>query len=114
MTDDTGKEFTLFLAPGPIKGNLLNKSNMFGSQLPYLSKQEETSAKYGKHTSMPKKGEDGAKPRRKPDFGSGGPDIGQLVQHVLSTHGTSSTSVIRVERREPSLPLQHPQAIPEE
>ena len=48
-TDNTGKEFTLFLALEPIKRKPLDKSQMFGGQLPYLFKQEETSTKSGKH-----------------------------------------------------------------
>ena len=68
VMDNTGKEFTLFLAPKPIKGKPLDKSKMFGGQLSYLFKQEETSTKCGKHTSATKKGDDGAKPKRKPDF----------------------------------------------
>ena len=36
VTDNTGKEFTLFLAPEPIKGQSLDKSKMFGGQLPSL------------------------------------------------------------------------------
>ena len=50
VPNNTGKEFTLFLALEPIKGKPLDKSKMFG-QLPYLFKQEETSAKCGKNTN---------------------------------------------------------------
>ena len=68
VTDNTGKDFTLFLASEPIKGKPLDKSKMFGGQLPYLFKQEETSAKCGKHTSTAKKCKEVTKTNRKPDF----------------------------------------------
>ena len=80
VTDNAGKEFTLFLASKPVKGKPLDKTKMFGDQLPYLLKQEEMSVKCGKHTSTPKKVERmGPSQSANRIFGSGGPDTGAKV-----------------------------------
>ena len=55
VLDNDGKEYTLFLAPKPIKGKPLDKGKMFGGQLQYLFKQVETSSKCGKHMDAEKK-----------------------------------------------------------
>ena len=48
VKDKNGKEFTLFLAPKPIKGKALDKSKMFGGQIPALLKQVESGSKCGR------------------------------------------------------------------
>ena len=48
VKDKNGKEFTLFLAPKPIKGKALDKLKMFGGQLPALLKQVESGSKCGR------------------------------------------------------------------
>ena len=48
VKDKNGKEFTLFLAPKPIKGKTLDKSKMFGGQIPALLKQVESGSKCGR------------------------------------------------------------------
>ena len=58
VTDNNGKEYTLFLAPEPIKGKHLDNTKMFGGQLPYLIKQVETGSKCGKHLGPTKKADD--------------------------------------------------------
>ena len=113
MTSNAGKEFTLFLPPEPIQGKLLGKSKMFGSQLAYLFKQEETSAKCGKHTSTPKKGEDMPSRRASRIFSSRVADIGAAgmglffnledefnASHLGGMKGTVSSTPIPVGRPE--------------
>ena len=51
----SGKEYTLFLAPKPIKGKPPDTGKMSGGQLQYLFKQVETSSKCGKHMEGDKK-----------------------------------------------------------
>ena len=48
VKDKNGKEFTLFLAPKPIKGKALDKSKMFGGQITALLKQVESGSKCGR------------------------------------------------------------------
>ena len=38
VLDNDGNEYTLFLAPKPVKGKPLDKGKMFGGQLQYLFK----------------------------------------------------------------------------
>ena len=70
VTDNTGKDSMLFLAPEPIKGKPLDKTKMFVGQLPYLFKLVSV----GNTPANPRRGR--RVPNRKPDFSSGGPDIG--------------------------------------
>ena len=55
VMDNNGKEYTLFLAPKPIKGKPLDTTKMFDGQLQHLFKQVETSSKCGKHIVADKK-----------------------------------------------------------
>ena len=48
VKDKNGKEFTLFMAPKPIKGKALDKAKMFGGQIPALLKQVESGSKCGR------------------------------------------------------------------
>ena len=48
VKDKNGKEFTLFLGPKPIKGKALDKTKMFGGQIPALLKQVESGSKCGR------------------------------------------------------------------
>ena len=114
VMDNTGKEFTLFLAPKPIKGKPLDKTKMFSGQLPYLFKQEESSAKCRKHTSTAKKGDAGPSPNGNQFSVLEDWVPRQLVQSVLADQRTRTEAVTRVEWREPRLPIQHLQAVPEE
>lgn len=58
VKDNQGKEFTLFLAPEPIKGKPIDHTKMFGGQLPLLFKQVETGTKCGKHLGKVKTADD--------------------------------------------------------
>ena len=55
VMDNDEKEYTLFLAPKPIKGKPLDSTKMFGGQIQHLFKQVETSSKCGKHMDPDKK-----------------------------------------------------------
>ena len=48
VKDKNGKEFTLFLPPKPIKGKTLDKTKMFGGQIPALLKRVESGSKCGR------------------------------------------------------------------
>ena len=60
VTDNNGKEYTLFLPPHPIKGKVWDKTKMFGGQVTHLFKQVE-SGNNGKQFGHKRKTDDSAK-----------------------------------------------------
>ena len=61
VTDNNGKEYTLFLPPHPIKGKVWDKTKMFGGQVTHLFKQVESGNKCGKQFGHKRKVEDSGK-----------------------------------------------------
>lgn len=52
VKDKTGKEFTLFLPPKPIKGKTWDSKLMYGGQLQYYLKRVELTSKQGKQMGL--------------------------------------------------------------
>lgn len=89
VKDKNGKEFTVFLAPKPIKGRDYDKKLMFGGQLTQLLKQVESGSKCGKQMGQAKNSHQMTQgrsrkfrnePRRRPQLRGGRSQYGQFRQ----------------------------------
>ena len=68
VKDRDGKEYTLFLAPKPLKSKTWDKTLMFGGQVPFLLKAAETSSKCGRQMGARKKADEQQSRFRRPRF----------------------------------------------